>query len=57
VPGGKSYKTAQTLRTALEAHLLELAKRTDMDLQRLRRRLAFDRLLAGMFREDSDRPA
>jgi hypothetical protein len=57
VPGGKTYKTAPALRTALEARLLELAKRTGMDLQRLRRRVAFDRLLARMFSEGSDRPA
>ena len=45
------------LRTALEARLLELARRTGTDLQRLRRRVAFDRLLARMFIEKQDRPA
>jgi predicted nucleotidyltransferase component of viral defense system len=49
VPGGKAYKTPQALRTALEARLLQLANRTGTDLQRLRRRVAFDRLLARMF--------
>jgi hypothetical protein len=53
----KNYKTPQVLRTALEARLLELAKRTSTDLQRLRRRVAFDRLLARMFSEKLSRPA
>lgn len=57
MPDGKTYKTAQALRAALEARLLQSAKRTGMDLQRLRRRVAFDRLLARMFSEVSDRPA
>jgi predicted nucleotidyltransferase component of viral defense system len=57
MPGGKAYKTPQALRTALEAHLLEIANRTGTDLQRLRRRVAFDRLLARMFSEKQDRPA
>jgi hypothetical protein len=57
VPGGKTYKTAQALRTALEARLLELAKRCGTDVQRLRRRVALDRLLARMFSEQADRPA
>jgi hypothetical protein len=51
VPGGKAYNTPQAHRTALEARLLQLSKRTGTDLQRLRRRVAFDRLLARMFIE------
>jgi len=43
VPGGKTYKTPQALRTALEARLLDLAKRSGTDVQRLRLRVAFDR--------------
>ncbi len=57
MPSGKTYKTPQALRTALEARLLELATRTGTDLQRLRRRVAFDRLLARMFIEKQGRPA
>ncbi|HZY72405.1 MAG TPA: nucleotidyl transferase AbiEii/AbiGii toxin family protein [Edaphobacter sp.] len=57
MPGGKAYKTPQALRIALEARLLETAKRTGIDLQRLRRRVACDRLLARMFSARSDRPA
>jgi hypothetical protein len=57
MPDGRTYKTPQALRTALEARLLELAKRTGTDLQRFRRRVAFDRLLARMFSEQQDRPA
>jgi hypothetical protein len=57
MPSGRTYKTPQALRTALEARLLELATRTGTDLQRLRRRVAFDRLLARMFSEKQDRPA
>ncbi len=57
MPSGKTYKTPQALRTALEARLLELATRTGTDLQRIRRRVAFDRLLARMFVQKQDRPA
>ena len=57
MPDGKTYKTPQALRIALEARLLELARRSGIDLQRLRRRVAFDRLLARMFSEKQDQPA
>jgi hypothetical protein len=57
VAGGKTYKTLHALRTALEARLLDLAKGTGADLQRLRRRVAFDRLLARLFREAPGVPA
>ena len=57
MPDGKIYKTRQALRTALEARLVELARRSGTDLQRLRRRVAFDRLLARMFSDKQDRPA
>jgi predicted nucleotidyltransferase component of viral defense system len=57
MPSGKTYKTPQALRTALEARLLGIANRTGTDLQRLRRRVAFDRLLARMFSEKQGRPA
>ena len=43
------YATAGALRTALETRLLERSRRDGVDLQRLRRQVAFDRLLARMF--------
>lgn len=45
----KQYKTAQALRTALETRLQDMARRQGMDIQRLRRRVAFDRFLARLF--------
>ena len=41
--------TAGAFRDALETRLLERSSRDDTDLQRLRRQVAFDRLLARMF--------
>jgi len=40
------YRTAAAFRTALEAHLNEHARRTDTSVQRWRRAVAFERLLA-----------
>jgi hypothetical protein len=40
------YKTAAALRTALEDRLAKIAVAENIDLQRLRRQVAFDRLLA-----------
>ena len=45
----RQYATAGALRAALETRLLERSRRDDVDLQRLRRQVAFDRLLARMF--------
>jgi hypothetical protein len=45
----KSYKTAGAFRAALEARLQTRAREQGMDLQRLRRQVAFDRFLARMF--------
>lgn len=45
----RQYATAGALRAALEARLLDRSLRDDVDLQRLRRQVAFDRLLARMF--------
>lgn len=47
------YATANALRAALEARLLERSRRDDSDLQRLRRQVAFDRLLARMFSQSN----
>lgn len=45
----RQYATAGAFRTALEARLNERARRDGVDLHRLRRQVAFDRLLARMF--------
>ena len=46
------YDTAYAFRSALEARLRNVAEYQGTDLQRLRRRVAFDRLLARLFAED-----
>jgi outer membrane autotransporter protein len=43
------YGTASALRIALEARLKSLARSEGIDLQRLRRQVSFDRLLARLF--------
>jgi predicted nucleotidyltransferase component of viral defense system len=45
----RQYATAGAFRAALETRLLERSRRDNSDLQRLRRQVAFDRLLARMF--------
>lgn len=45
----KKYATAAAFRRALEHRLQANAKREGVDLQRLRRQVAFDRLLAQLF--------
>lgn len=45
----RTYGTANAFRAALETRLLDRSRRDDTDLQRLRRQVAFDRLLARMF--------
>ncbi|NDG27877.1 MAG: nucleotidyl transferase AbiEii/AbiGii toxin family protein, partial [Proteobacteria bacterium] len=45
----KKYATARAFRKALEDRLTSFAKRTGSDPQRLRRQVAFDRLLARLF--------
>lgn len=45
----KPYKTAGAFRAALEARLQTRAREEKTDLQRLRRQVAFDRLLARLF--------
>ena len=45
----RQYTTAGAFRSALETRLNERARRDGVDLQRLRRQVAFDRLLARMF--------
>ncbi len=45
----KTYATAAAFRRALEDRLQDIARREGVDLQRLRRQVAFDRLLARLF--------
>lgn len=49
----EKYATGAALRAALEARLKEAAKAEGVELQRLRRQVAFDRFLARLF-PDSD---
>jgi hypothetical protein len=49
------YATPAALRAALEGRLSVMAKEQGLDLQRLRRQVAFDRLLCRLFR-DADSP-
>ncbi len=46
---GKIFKTATAFRKSLESRLMNLSQETNIDLQRLRRKVAFDRLLARFF--------
>ena len=43
------YDTPQAFRAALEARLRDIAHQEGTDLQRLQRRVAFERLLARLF--------
>lgn len=45
----KRYATAAAFRRALEDRLQDIAGKESVDLQRLRRQVAFDRLLARLF--------
>ena len=48
----KKYATAASFRRALEDRLQAIARKEGVDLQRLRRQVAFDRLLARLFQEE-----
>ncbi|MES2572424.1 MAG: hypothetical protein V4710_20535 [Verrucomicrobiota bacterium] len=45
----KTYATAMAFRRALEDRLMATAAKEGMDLQRIRRQVAFDRLLSRLF--------
>ena len=45
----KTYRSAADFRRALEDRLQDMARKEAIDLQRLRRQVAFDRLLARLF--------
>lgn len=48
----KTYASARAFRTALEERLKRTSITEQTDLNRLRRQVAFDRLLARLFREE-----
>jgi hypothetical protein len=49
VKTSKTYATAAAFRHALEDRLKDISRKEGVDLQRLRRQVAFDRLLARLF--------
>lgn len=50
----KEYKTATAFRSALETRLKNIANAENIDIQKLRRQVAFDRLLSRLFRSCPD---
>ena len=52
----KRYATAAAFRRALEDRLQDISGKEGVDLQRLRRQVAFDRLLARLFHAAQPRP-
>lgn len=51
---GRAFKTATAFRKSLESRLMNISQEINADLQRLRRKVAFDRLLARFFIDDSN---
>ena len=51
----QSYASGSAFRIALEARLKDRATAEDIDLQRLRRRVAFDRFLSRLAMQDRER--
>jgi hypothetical protein len=49
----KTYTTAGAFRRALEERLKKTSQTDQTDINRLRRQVSFDRLLARLFRDDS----
>ena len=49
----KTYTTAGAFRRALEERLKQRSQTNQIDINRLRRQVSFDRLLARLFREES----
>jgi hypothetical protein len=52
MPSPRTYATAGAFRRALEERLKRASLTDQIDLNRLRRQVAFDRLLARLFREE-----
>lgn len=46
---GKMFKTPTAFRKSLESRLINISQESNIDIQRLRRKVAFDRLLARFF--------
>src|SRR4051794_31122316 len=53
MPSPRTYATAGAFRTALEERLKRASLTDQIDPNRLRRQVSFDRLLARLFREES----
>ena len=53
MPSPRTYTTAGAFRRALEERLKRTSLTDQIDLNRLRRQVSFDRLLARLFREES----
>ncbi len=53
MPSPRTYATAGAFRRALEERLKRASLTDQIDLNRLRRQVSFDRLLARLFREES----
>ena len=51
MPPAKKYTTAGAFRRALDERLKTTSKKDQTDLNRLRRQVSFDRLLARLFRD------
>lgn len=51
---GRQYNSGPALRTALEERLKRISREEAVDLQRLRRQVAFDRFLAKFFRHGDE---
>jgi hypothetical protein len=51
--GQKSYATSTAFRRALEDRLIRMASNENVDVQRLRREVAFDRFLTRLFLKDA----
>ena len=49
-----TFKTPTDFRKSLEARLKRIAEKTNQDLQRVRRKVAFERLLARIFHQDAE---
>src|SRR5882672_4637765 len=52
MPSPKTYSTSGAFRRALEERLKRISLTDQTDLNRLRRQVSFDRLLARLFREE-----
>jgi len=53
MPSPRTYATAEAFRRALEERLKRESQADRIDLNILRRRVSFDRLLARLFREET----